>query len=68
MRQHVKRGGVRNRMTYLKLKNVVWAEVQAMDHEQIIIHRRTIQEIAQIKAIELGIPNFKVFLKPLKVQ
>lgn len=60
MRCHIKRGGVRNRANYLKLKALVWDEVQKMDNQQIVIHGRTIQEIAQTKAIELGITNFKV--------
>lgn len=59
MRKYVKRGGVSIRPQYQKLRENVWNDTQALDNEQHVIHDNDIQEIAMMKAMELGLHDFK---------
>lgn len=60
MRIMVKRGFVSSRVLYKKLRKAVWEEIQMLDDRQQVLHGRDIQEIAMIKAKELGLPEFTV--------
>lgn len=60
MRKYVKRGGMSVKVLYDFLKKNVLDEIWKLDREQHVIHNNDIQHIAMIKAIELGISDFKV--------
>lgn len=60
MRKYVRSGGVNSRIQYKQLREKVWEEVFRLDRDLHIFHDNDIQEIAMIKAKELGLHEFLV--------
>lgn len=60
MRKYVKRGSVSSRVDYEKLRKDVWSEIYSLDKEGVVLHDNDIQNIAMMKAKEIGLHGFKV--------
>lgn len=61
MKQMVQRGGVSTKIRYSKLQEELWNELDEMDREFIEFHDIDIQQLALLKASQLGLTDFKVF-------
>lgn len=62
MRRYVERGGISSKVQYKQLQNKVWEEFMELNDNCEIITGDDLQQIAMLKAMELGLKNFQVSL------
>lgn len=60
MRGYIRRGCLPSRTQYRNLKIEVFEKIEELDKNQMVFHDIDIQQIAMLKAKQMGLNDFKV--------